>query len=106
MPSEDEIRLYDLVGVSERLIDRADLELPLESKIVAEQGMERLVLPIERGAHVGHRIQLLVFNRDGFRGILGDGPAFRHDGGDGLALPADTVDRNRMLGCGFETLHV
>jgi hypothetical protein len=104
--SEDEIRLDDLVGVCERLIDRAGVEVTLEGKVVAERGMDHGGLPIERGAHIGHRIQLLVFNRDGFRGILGDGPAFRHDGGDGLALPADMVDRNCMLGCGFETLQM
>jgi hypothetical protein len=106
VPPEHEIRIYDLVGVSKRLIDRAGLELPLESKIVAEQGMNDGGLPIKRGAHIGHRLQLLVFNRDNCRGILGDGPAFRHDGGDRFALPADMVDRNRMLWCGFEPLQM
>ena len=64
------------------------------------------VCRIERGAHVGHRFQFLVFDQDDFRGVLGDGPAFRHDGGDGFALPADMVDRDRMLRRGFETLQM
>ena len=64
------------------------------------------VCRIERGAHVRHRIQLLVFNRDDFRGILGHGAAGRHDGGDGLALPADAIDRDGMLRRGFEALQM
>ncbi len=64
------------------------------------------VCRIERGAHVRHRLQFLIFNGDDFGGVLGDGAARRHDGGDGLALPADTVDRDRMLRRGFEPLHM
>jgi hypothetical protein len=80
--------------------------LPLESKIVAERGMDDRLIMIERGAHVGHRVQFLVFDRDQFRGILGEGAAFRHDGGDRFALPADAVDRNRMLRRRFEAFHM
>ena len=49
---------------------------------------------IERGAHVRHRLQLLILDRDMLRGILGHGAAGRHDGRDRLALPADAIDRD------------
>ncbi len=61
---------------------------------------------IERGAHVRHRFQFLVFNGDEFGGVLGDGAAGRHDGRDRLALPADAIDRDRVLRRRFEALQM
>ena len=54
-------------------------------------------LRIERGAHVRHRFQFLILDRDEFRRVLGHGAAGRHDGSDGFALPADAIDRDGML---------
>ena len=106
MPAEDEIRLHHLVGIGERRIDGAGIEVALEGEIVAERRMNDRRFRIERGAHVRHRIQFLVFDRDEFRRVLGDGAAGRHDGRDGLALPADAVDRDRMLRRRFEALQM
>ena len=82
---------------AKRRIDRARVEVALKGKVVAERGMNDRRLWIKRGAHVRHRLQFLILNRDDFGGILGDGAARRHHGGDGLALPADAVDRDRVL---------
>ena len=61
---------------------------------------------IERGAHVRDGLELFIFDRDVFRGVLGDGAAGRHDGRDRFALPAHPVDRDRMLRRGFQALHM
>ena len=106
VPSKDEIRFHHLVGVGKRRIDGAGVEVTLESEVVAERGMNDRGFRIERGAHVRHRVQFLIFNRDDFRRILCDGAAGRHHGRDGFALPADMVDRDRMLRRRFETLQV
>ena len=63
VPSEDEIRFHDLVGAGKRRIDSAGVEVALEGEVVAERGMDDRRLRIERGAHVRHRFQFLVFNR-------------------------------------------
>ena len=106
MPSEHEFRFQHRVGIGKRLIDGADIELPFERQIVAQRRVDDRRFRIERGAHVGHRIQFAVFNRDDFRGVFRYRTAGRHDRGNGLALPAHMVDRDRMLGRGFETLQV
>ena len=106
VPSEDEIRLHHLVGVGKRRIDRAGVEIALEGEIVAERGMNDRRFRIERGAHVRHRFQLFVFDRDDFGGVLRDRPAGRHDGRDRFALPADAIDRDRMLRRGFQALQM
>ena len=43
--AEDEIRLDHLVGIGERLIDRAGVGAALEGEIVAERGMDDRRLP-------------------------------------------------------------
>ena len=104
--SKDEIRFHDFVGAGKGRIDRARIEVALKGKVVAERRMNDRRLRIERGAHVGHRLQFFICDGDDFGGVLRDGAARRHHGGDGLALPADAADRDRMLGCGFETLQM
>ena len=94
------------VGAGERRIDLAGVEVALEGQIVAERRMNHRRGRIERGAHVRYRLQLLVLDRDDFRGVLRHGAAGRHDGGDGFALPADAIDRNGVLRRGFEALQV
>ena len=106
MPAEHKFRLHHRVGIGKRPIDGADIELALERQIVAQRRVNDRRFRIERGAHVGHRIQLAVFNRDDFRGVFRHRTAGRHDRGNGLSLPAHMVDRDRMLGGGFETLHM
>ena len=106
VPAKDEIRFHHLVGTGKGRIDSARVEVALKGKVVAERGMNDRRLRIERGAHVRHRLQFLIFNGDDFGGVLGDGAAGRHHGRDGLALPADAVDRDRVLRRGFETLQM
>ena len=92
MAAEDEIRLHHLVGIGKRLIDGAGVEIALEGEVVAERRMDHRRRRIERGAHVGHRVEFFIFDRDDFGRIFRDRAARRHDGGDRLALPADTVN--------------
>ena len=80
--------------------------VPFKSEVVAQRGMNHRGFRIKRGAHVRHRLQLLIFNPDDFRRVLCDGAASRHNGGDGFALPAGTIDRNRVLRSGFESLQM
>ncbi len=106
MPPKGEIRFHDCVGFGKRPVHSAGVEVALEGEVVAERRMNDRGFRIERGAHVRHGVQFLVFNRDDFRRVLCDGAAGRHDGRDGFALPADTVDRDRMLRRRFEALQV
>ena len=106
MPAKDELRFHHLVGAGKRRIDGAGVVVALESEVVAERRMDHRGFRIERGAHVRHRLQLLVFHRDEFRGILGYRAAGRHDGRDGLTLPADAINRDRMLRRRLQTLQM
>ena len=63
-------------------------------------------LRIERGAHVGHRLELLVFHRDVFRCIFRSSAAGRDHRRDGLALPADAVDGDRALRRRFQAFQM
>ena len=56
-----------LVGLGECLIDGAGVEVALEGEIVAERGMDDRRRRIERGAHVRHRFQFLIVDRDQLR---------------------------------------
>ena len=94
MPAENEIRLHHLVGIGKGRIDGAGVEVALEGEVVAQRRMNHRCCRIERGAHVRHRLQLLVFDPNEFRRVLGHGATGRHDGGDGFALPADAIDRD------------
>ena len=104
--AEDELRFHDLIGIGKRLIDGAGIETALESKIIAQRSMNNRRLRIERGAHVRHRLEFFIFDAHGFGGVLGNGAAGRHDGRDGFALPADAIDRDRMLRRRFEALQM
>jgi len=106
VPAEDKFRFHHRVGIGERLIDLAGVEITLEGQIVAERGVDHRGLRIERGAHVRHRLQFPVFDPHEFRGVLGHGAIGRHNGGDGLALPAHTINRNRVLRRRFEALQM
>ena len=92
VPAKDEIRFHHLFGVGEGSIDSSRIEVSFECEIVAERGMDDRALRIERRAHIRDRLQLLVFNRNDFSRILGDGATIRHDSRDRLALPAGTLD--------------
>ena len=78
----------------------------LESKIVAQRDMDDRSLRLQRGPHIRYDIELFVFDRDGFRGVLGQRAARRHDRRDGLALPADAVDGDRVLRRRFQALQM
>ena len=97
MPSEDEIRLHHRIGVCERRIDSAGVEIALEGEVVAQRRMNHRRCRIERGAHVRHRIEFFVFDRNELRRVFRDRAAGRNDGCYGFALPARTVDRDGML---------
>ena len=63
-------------------------------------------LRIERGAHVGHRLELLVLHRDVFRRVFRTGTTGRDHRRDSFALPADAVDRDRTLWRRFQTFQM
>src|SRR5436305_11463399 len=63
-------------------------------------------LRIERGTHLGYRFQLFIFDGYNFGRVLGNSAAASDDGGDRFALPADTIDCERMLRRRFETLQM
>ena len=61
---------------------------------------------IERGAHVGHRLELLVFHRDVFRRIFRTGATGRDHRRDSFALPTDAVCRDRALWRRFQAFQM
>ena len=52
---------------------------------------------IKRDTHIRHGFQLFVFDRDDFGRVLRDRPARRHNSRDRFALPAGSLDCDRML---------
>jgi hypothetical protein len=104
--AEDEIGLDHFVGFGKGLIDLSRNVNAFPRQIVAERGMDDRRGRIERGAHIRYRFQLLVLHRDELGRILGHGAAGRHNGRNRLALPANAIDRERVLRCGFQTLQV
>ena len=106
VPPKHEFRLRHLVGKRKRGINGAGVEPPFESEVVTERGMNHRRFRIQRCAHVGHRLQFAVLDRDDFGSVLGGGATGRHDGRDRLALPADKVGRDRALGSRLQTLEV
>ena len=106
MPAKDEIRLHHLVGIGECCVDGTGIEVALEGEIIAERRVNHRCFRIKRSAHVRHRFQFLVFNPHEFGCVLGHRATGCHDGGDGLALPADPIDRDRMLRRRLEALQM
>ncbi len=106
VPAELEGRLDDLVGVREGAVDLAGVEVALEGEVVAELGMDRRRAGRERRLDVDDRLELLPVDRHELGRVLGLGPAARDDGRHGLALPAGTVDRERVLRRRLEALEV
>ena len=106
MPAEDEICLHHFVGIGERRVDGTRIEVAFEGEVIAERGVNHRCFRIKRGAHVRNRRQFLVFNPHEFGRVLGHGATGGDDGGDGLALPADPIDRDRMLRRRFEALQM
>ena len=91
--AEDEIRLDHFIGIGKGLIDLTRIVVSFKGKIVAERGMNDRRRRIERGAHIRHRFQLLILDRNVLGRILGRRAAGRHNGRDRLALPAHAIDR-------------
>ena len=89
--------LDDDVRLRQRLVDRAGIELALEGEVVAELRVDHRRRGVERRLGVGDGRKLLVDDLDALAGILGLGPRARHDGADRFALPAGTLDRQRIL---------
>ena len=106
VPAKDELCFHHFVGAGESRIDGASIKIALEGEVITQRWMDDRGLWIERRAHIRHRRQFPVFNPDDLSRILRRGAAGPYDGGDGLALPADPVDRDRMLRRGFETFQV
>src|SRR4030081_3867678 len=106
VPPEDEIRLHHFVGAGKRRVDLTDVKVTLEGEIVTKGGMNDRRFRIKRGTHVRYRIELLVYDPDQFRSVLRDGTAGRHDGRNGFALPADAINRDRVLSGGLKPLEV
>ena len=106
VPSENEFRFNDLVRFRQSLVDNAGIVIALEGEVVAERGMNHGRLRIERGAHVRDRVEFLIVDHDAFGGVFGRGTTARHYGGDGLALPAHTIDRDGALRGRFEALQM
>ncbi len=52
------------------------------------------VVRIERGAHVRHRFEFFILDRNVLRRVFRDRAAGCDHGSDGFALPADAIDRD------------
>jgi hypothetical protein len=106
MPSENEFRLYHLIGFGKGLIDGTGVVIPFKGKIVAKRGVDHRCSRIKRGAHVRYRIEFFIFDRNMLRGVLRLGAAAGHHGRNRFALPADAINRDRTLGRGLETFQM
>ena len=104
--AEQEGGLDHRVRAGEGLVDFADIELALETEIVAERGVNYRRLGIERGFRIDHRRQFLVCHLDQFAGIFGLGARARDHGADGFALPAGDIDGDGRLRRRFEALEM
>src|SRR3954449_12138993 len=80
--------------------------ITLKGKVVAERGMDYWRRRIEGTAHVRHRVELFILDRDVFRRVLGRGAAGRDHGRDRFSLPAYAIDRDGALWRGLETLQM
>jgi len=87
-------------------IDGAGVEIALEGEVVAKRWMNHRCCRVERGPHVRHRIEFLIFDRDNFGRVFRERAAARHNRGDRFALPAHAVDRDGVLRRGFEALQM
>ena len=104
--TEHEGRLHHRVGILEALVGIAGDVHALEREIVAELGMDDRRSGIERGFSVGDRRQFLVAHLHELARVLGLGAAARDHGADRLALPARSLDGDRVLRRGFDPFQV
>ena len=104
--TEHERRLHDRIGFCKTVVGLARSMHTLEREIVAELGMDDRRAGIERRLGVGHCLQLLVLDLDQLAGVLGFCARARDNRAHRLALPAGTLDRNRVLGCRFDAFEV
>jgi len=106
VPTEDKFRFDNFVRIGKSGIDCTGVQRAFEGKIVAERRMDDRRSGIQRGAHIRHRLELLVSHRDDFGGVFCGSAVRRHHGSNRLALPADAPNRDRPLGRGFQSLQM
>ncbi len=106
MTAEHEGGLDHRVGGGKRVIDLADVELALETEIVAERGMNHRSLAVERGFRIDYRRQFLVRHLDQFAAIFRLGARARDHGAYRFALPAGDIDGDGRLWRRFEALEM
>ena len=87
LPLEPQLFLDDQIGLGEGLGGLALLHREIERQVVAQLGVDRGCGRIERLLLVGDRNQLVPFDGDQLRRVLGLRPALGNDGYDRLALP-------------------
>ena len=97
MSAGDESGFDHLVGVGEGLIHRADIELALETQIVAERRVDHRSCRVECGFRIGDGGKFLISHVNQFAAVLGFGAAARDHGAHCFALPARHVDGDRRL---------
>ncbi len=56
--------------------------------------------------HIRHRLEFFICDGDDFGSVLRDRAACRHNGRQRFTLPADPVDGDGVLRCGFEALQM
>jgi len=106
VPAEDKLRFGNFLGTGKGSIDLARVQSPFKGEIVPERSVDDRRFRIKRGAHIRHRLEFLVSDRDDFGSVFRGSAACGHHGGNGLALPADTADRDCPLGRGLQPLQM
>ncbi len=94
------------VSFRESRVDGADVQFPLEAKIVAKRSVDDRRFAIESRLRIGDGRQLLVTHVDQFTSVLSLRACTRDDGANSLTLPAGAVDRDRRLRRRFEALQM
>ena len=106
MAAEYKRRLDDFIGFREALVDFACLMLARKREIVAKLGVDNGRCGVERGLHVGNDGKFLILDFDKTDSVFRLRTGFGYDGTDGFALPARTVDGERVLRRRLDALQV
>jgi len=104
--AEHECRLGDRVRVGKTLVGIAGNERALEGEIVGEFGMNDQRRRIERRFRVGDGGERFVVDVDQRAGVLGFGPGASDHRAYRFALPAGTLDGDRVLRRRLDALQV
>ncbi len=104
--AEHECRLGDRVRVGKTLVGIAGNERALEGEIVGEFGMNDQRRRIERRFRLGDGGKRFVVDVDQRAGVLGFGPGASDHRAYRFALPAGTLDGDRVLRRRFDALEV